>query len=240
VARVIPDWAVEPVVRVLAGAIDVDGGPTDEQLAVLRAFVSGYWGRTDLDVGTVVAIDPTSAGAAITDPAHRRRVRELMVMLELCRHPLSEAQVARVEEYAAALDDRAPDRRNGIDLPGVDPNSPALFVAHDMCHVIAGYEPTGQGEIALGAIQLAVADTDAHWLNCLGNLSVHEAGFLAAGSVVPKSGTLLRPGATDLVAEAFRRGAACTADFTTADHLAMVEVPLADVRDRFGIPPLDN
>jgi hypothetical protein len=310
VARVIPDSAVEPVVRVLAGAIDVDGGPTEEQLAVLRAFVSGYWGRTDLDAGTVAPIDPTSAGAAITDPAHRRRVRELMVMLELCRHPLSEAQVARVEEYAAALDDRAPDlalartlvtggaaaaaadyerfvqgrttdleevtlrdrsdwdepadeelatrlralhdlpagtlgyeyvefyRRNGIDLPGVDPNSPALFVAHDMCHVIAGYEPTGQGEIALGAIQLAVADSDAHWLNFLGNLSVHEAGFLAAGSVVPKSGTLLRPGATDLVAEAFRRGAACTADFTTADHLAMVEVPLADVRDRFGIPPL--
>ena len=66
-----------------------------------------------------------------------------------------------------------------------------------------------------------------------------KEGFPTAGSVVPKSGTLLRPGATDLVAEAFRRGAACTADFTTADHLAMVEVPLADVRDRFGIPTLD-
>ena len=36
---------VEPVTRSLLDAIDVDGGPTDEQLAVLRAFVTYLWTR---------------------------------------------------------------------------------------------------------------------------------------------------------------------------------------------------
>ena len=184
-----------------------------------------------------------------------------MVLLELCRHPLTEAQVDRVDEYAAALGESGPGlvvardlvrkgaaaaladyqryakdveldleeptlrgiypeidfesegeadpalaarlramhdlpagtlgyeyvefyRRNGLTLPGDDPNSPAVFVAHDMCHVIGGYEPTGQGEIALGAMQLSVTDSDAHWIGFLGNLGVHEAGFLGVFDLV--------------------------------------------------------
>jgi hypothetical protein len=128
-------------------------------------------------------------------------------------------------------------RRNGLQLPGDDPSSPAVFVSHDMCHVIGGYEPTGPGEIALGAMQLAVADNDEHWVQFLGNLGVHEAGYLGV-SAVPKQATLDRPGAAAMLADAFRRGEACTGDFTAADHLAMVELPLADVRARFGVPPL--
>src|SRR5262249_1587302 len=154
--------------------------------------------------------------AAVTDRAQRRRVRELMALLESCRHPLTETQVARVEAYAAALHEEGPDmvivrslledgaqhamadfqrffqdieddlaeptlaadyleyfeapkpelavrlrelhdlpegtlgyeyiefyRQHSLTLPGEDPNLPAVFVAHDMCHVIAGYGPTG-------------------------------------------------------------------------------------------------
>jgi hypothetical protein len=310
---VINDAMVETVARVLVGVIDVDGGPTDEQRAVLDAVVAGYWGRPDLDLSSLAPLEPSAASAAVTDPAHRRRVRELMVMLELCRHPLTDAQVTRVEEYAAALGESGPGlevaralvndgaaeatadyfrftgaaqsafeeptlrgfpsdegadlanaelaarlrqfhdlpdgslgyqyvefyRRNGIELPGDDPNQPAVFVAHDMCHVIAGYEPTGPGELALGAMQLAVDDSDAHWLAFLGNLAVHEAGFLSVGSLVAKEATLTRAGATDMLARALVRGAECTGDFTTADHLALAATPLAEVREQFGVPPLD-
>jgi hypothetical protein len=313
VARVIDDAMVEPVARVLRGVVDVDGGPTEEQLDVLDAVVRGYWGRSDLDVHVLAPLDAAGASEAITDPAHRRRVRELMVMLELCRHPLSDAQVARVDGYAAALgesgpglalartlvsegaasasadyfrflDGRQPEfeestlrgwpsgddagdanaelaarlqgfhdlpedtlgyhyvefyRRNGIELPGADPNQPAVFVSHDMCHVIAGYEPTGQGEIALGAMQLAINDSDVHWLSFLGNLAVHEAGFLSAGALAPKEATLTRAGATDMLGQALLRGSQCTGDFTTADHLALAATPLAAVREQFGVPPLD-
>lgn len=302
---------VEPVVRVLLGAIDVDGRATPEQRSVLAAIVSGYWGRGDLDLAALRPLDPGEAAAAITDAAQRRRVGELLVLLELCRHPLSEAQTERVDEYAAALGtsgagvalartlvragaqqavadyqryvkDAEPDlaerslrerypgdlpvpdhelaarlralhdlpeetlgyeyvefyRRNQLDLPGDDVYMPAVFVAHDMCHVIAGYEPTGQGEIALGAMQMAVADNDDHWIQFLGNLGVHEAGFLRTETLVPKAASLTREGATAMLAEAFRRGSECRDDFTATDHLALVELPLAEVRRRFGVPPL--
>ena len=293
----------------MLGACDVESGPTAEQRAVLTAIVSGYWGRSDLDLDALRPLDPAAAAASITGAAHRRRARELLVLLELCRHPLSEAQVERVDEYAAALGESgpglelartlvregaaraladyqrytdevmpdlaerslrggdlahdAPDpelaarlralhdlpvgtlgyeyvefyRRNGLRLPGDDPHMPAVFVSHDMCHVIGGYEPTGQGEIALGAMQLAVTDTDAHWIGFLGDLGVHEAGYLNQGALVAKSASLTRAGATEMLGEAFRRGSLCTGDFTTADHLALVELPISDVRDRFGVPP---
>ena len=246
--RVVHDEAVEPVVRVLLGAMDVDGGATDEQRAVLDALTSGLWSDHPLDPRALAPIEPDDAGAAIPRREDRQRALELLILFELCRHPVSPAQVSRTEAYAAAIDVSGHGltlgyeyvefyRRNELTLPGDDPSSPAVFVSHDMCHVIGGYEPTGPGEIALGAMQLAVADNDAHWIQFLGNLGVHEAGYLAQ-HVVPKQATLARPGAAAMLAEAFRRGEACTGDFTAADHLAMVELPLADVRARFGVPPI--
>ena len=68
-----------------------------------------------------------------------------------------------------------------------------------------------------------------------------ETGSLegeASEQVVPKQATLARPGAAATLADAIRRGEQCTGDFTTADHLAMVERDLADVREQFGVPPL--
>lgn len=62
-------------------------------------------------------------------------------------------------------------RRNGLGLPGDDAHIPLTFVSHDMCHVIGGYELVGVDEIALGGMQLAVSDTDVHWLQLLGNLA---------------------------------------------------------------------
>jgi hypothetical protein len=307
--RIVTDEMVEPVTRVLLGAIDTGDGGTDEQRAVLGTLVAGYWERPDLDVGALSALEPEDAAASVTEPAHRRRVRELMVLLESCRHPLTEEQVARVEAYADALHEEGPGmtivrslvrdgakqamadfqrfvddiesqlaepslageylgyfdtpkpelaarlramhdlpegtlryeyvefyRRNDLTLPGDDPNMPAVFVAHDMCHVIAGYEPTGPEEIALGAMQLGVVDSDAHWVQFLGNLAIHEAGYFNDESFVGKTATLQREGAAVLLAEALRRGSQCTGDFTSADHLALAATPLAEVRERYGVP----
>jgi len=309
VARIIEDALVEPVARLLLGVADVDGGPTDEQLGVLRAIVAGCGGRTDIDVASLAPLAPDAAADLIRAPAARRRSRELMVLLELCRHPLTDAQVARVDEYAAALGESGPGlemardlvrsgaetaqadffrfygsraddvaepslrdryrgdlagpdpelgdrlralhdlpagtlghayvefyRRSGITLPGDDPHNPAIFVGHDMCHVIAGYEPVGVDEIALGAMQLTLTDNDTHWMQFLGNLAVHEAGFLGTADIVPKQATLARPGATDTLAHAMWRGSRCTGDFTSADHLARADRPLEDIRAEFGVP----
>ena len=128
--------------------------------------------------------------------------------------------------------------RNHFTYPGDDPMMPAVFVAHDMTHVIAGYEPTGPGEIALGAFQIAMNDSDAHWIAFLGSLAIHEAGWYTQDAFVGKTSTLARPGAIDTLTEAFARGSQCTGDFTAIDHLAMAATPLAELRDRYGVPPV--
>src|SRR3954469_24649283 len=263
-SRIIDDELVEPVVRTLLGVIDVEDGPTDEQLAVLRALVHGLWERPDLDLDSMEPFAADQAAYAIQPEDQRSRLRELMVLLELCRHPASEKQIQRADEYAAAMHQRgpglqiartlvrkgadaamadymrfyedpdasilepsmrdeygtsdldAPDvqlgehlramhdlpdgtlgwayiefyRRHGFTLPGDDPSMPAVMVAHDMCHVIAGYEPVAEGEIALGAMQLALADTHAHWVGFLGNLAVHEAAIINKEGFVGKTATL--------------------------------------------------
>jgi hypothetical protein len=256
----------------------------------------------------MTTLSPEEAASVITDRADRHLSMELMVTLELCRHPESTAQIGRVETYARALGVNGPEleifriwidegtkratedydrfygeklptlsepslrnqyltleepdlqlaeqlevlhdlpentlgyayiefyRRNGITVPGRDVHTPAHYVSHDMNHVISGYEPTGPGEIALGAFTLAMNDNDANWMQFITNLAIHEAGMIQHGEIVPKASTLLRPGATDLLGEALWRGSQCTADFSQTDHLVMADWLLDDVRAHFGVP----
>jgi hypothetical protein len=308
-ALMVEPGLVEPAAAALLGAIDVDDGPTDEQLSVLRAIVSHLWERPDLDPAMMTPSSPVATAEVITEPRTRRRLREVMVTLEFCRHPQSAAQVARVEQYAAALGTGGPEleiardwvdqgvaramadferfyaqkletlsepslrsdylrieepdlelaarlralhdlppgtlgrsyvdfyARNGLTLPGADTHTPAHYVSHDMNHVIAGYEPTGPGEIALGAFTLAMNDNDANWIQFIANLAIHEAGLVQHGAIMPKNSTLTRPGATELLGEALWRGGQCHTDFSQTDHLGMADWTLADVRAHFGVPP---
>jgi len=87
----------------LLGAIDVDGGPTDEQLAVLRAFVTHLWRRPDLDVDTLAPLGAHELAARLPGDETRLRFCEMVMTLELCRHPQSAAQVSCAEQCAAAL-----------------------------------------------------------------------------------------------------------------------------------------
>lgn len=145
-------------------------------------------------------------------------------------------------------------RRNDFQLPHPGTPAPAYYVSHDMGHVIAGYEPTGPGEIALGAFKLAASPTDANWMASMVNVLIHEVGLFRHGSdeqFVPfggppypgsgdQFGAMSLPGAGDLIAEAFDRGAACSGDINAADHLAHAELPIRDVRRQFGVRPLSR
>jgi hypothetical protein len=297
---------VEPFVSGLLGGIDVDGGPTDEQLLVLDALVRHLWHRDDL-VGHVDPLGPAEVAAALADPVARRRFHEVLLTLEVCRHPMTPAQVDRVEEYAAALEFEGPDlrmlrdladhgveaaaadfsrflegnlagrhepslrtvpvtvvpepelaarmqglvdlpegtvgrglvdfyRRAGLTLPGVEGSAMNhWFVAHDTTHVIAGIEPTGPGEIALSAFQMAMDDNEVNRGALLASLVVHEAGFAGSESSMAEMGTLADPAAAELLGQEMERGAGCVADFSLADHMAMFERPLAEVREEFGV-----
>jgi len=126
-------------------------------------------------------------------------------------------------------------KENGFALPGEAPGVPAFFVAHDMCHLIAGCGPTAQEEIALGAFLLGAKEDDDHWAYLLGVLAIMEYGSFAPPSFEAKIGTLARPGATDLVFDALMRGLNCYVDLLAVDHLAMAHLPIADIRQRFNI-----
>lgn len=99
----LPVDLVEPVVGGLLGGIDVDGGPTDEQLKVLGAIITHVWQRADLDLSAVTRLDAQSIADLLVTDDHRTVFHELHVTLETCRHPQAAAQVAAVQEYADAL-----------------------------------------------------------------------------------------------------------------------------------------
>lgn len=304
---------VEPMVAALLGAIDVNGGPTDEQLGVLEAVTSHLWERPELDLSSMRTLSPEAAARQIANPIERRTFHEILVALEACRHPLTVEQLERAEQYGRALsvtgaevtmfrdlvqagteraaadfarflDTTMPLRfeptlrdlpvsatepeqelidllfalrelpegtlgreffdfhaRNGLPVPGVEGSTlNHFYVAHDMTHVIAGIGTTAAAEVALSAFQMAMDDNDANVAALLSSLIVHEVGFGQAGKVASETHTLADSGAAALLASELARGSRCTADFSVIDHLAIAEVPIAEVRAQFGVqPPTD-
>ena len=91
------------VVAGLLGGIDVDGGASDEQLSVLRSIASHLLGRSDLGLDDVTPAGPEEAAGSLVRPEGRLRFCEILMTLELCRHPQSAQQVTRVEEYVSAM-----------------------------------------------------------------------------------------------------------------------------------------
>ena len=93
--RLVPPESVEPVVRGLVGAVDVDGGPTDVQMAVLRAVTTHLWGRPDLDPAALEPLGPDELAGAVPDAGARRRFHTVLFTIEQCRHPLTDTQIGR-------------------------------------------------------------------------------------------------------------------------------------------------
>lgn len=128
--------------------------------------------------------------------------------------------------------------RHGLGLPGAAAHSMNhFFVSHDMTHVIAGLEPTAAGEIALSAFQMAMDDNPVNTGALLCSLVVHEAGLGSSPTFGSEERVLAEPGAARLLGEELARGARCTGDASAADHFALAPLPLAEVRERFGVGP---
>ena len=311
--RLVSPELVEPMVRGLVGVIDVEDGPAVEQLDVLRSITAHLWRRPDLDPAQLASISPAETGALLTTEGARRRFAEVMFTLEMCRHPLTDAQVTRCESYSAVLGsspeevsifrtaidegiakakgdfDRyfsefAPKRseityrdravqaprldpelrdvverfrelpegtlgrsltefynRYGLPIPGTEiTHNTYLYFDHDMIHIISGIAPTGAGEIALGAFQMAMDDNSVNTFAFFSPLVVHEAALGSIDDIVETAHTLSRPGAAELLGQEFERGSLTTGDFAFVDHIALAELPLAEVRERFGVVPPVN
>jgi hypothetical protein len=298
----ISEAAVEPVVGALMGAASVDDGPTGEQRAIIETLVVGCWGR-DKALLDQSPLSPLEVGQQVNDDADRRRLRELLVMVEFCGHPMTEGRLASTEAYAKAVSQDGPGlfiardlvresadqtyqdylrlyglpsdtvpnaepsqgpdplrerlerydslphttlgwvfldfhRRHGFALPESSSPTGQTFLRHDTTHVIAGYEPTGEGEIALGALMLSAADTDLNWLGFLGNLLVHEVGHIVPGYEQARSAVLDHDLGRSMLAEGFHRGSTTKPAIASVDLLRMAEWELDDVRREFSVPPL--
>ncbi|NCY15862.1 MAG: hypothetical protein EBX39_03670 [Actinobacteria bacterium] len=301
---------VEPAARLLASAIDTGDGGTAEQRRVLDLVVHNIWHRPDIDISALAPMSVEEAEIFRSDEVVHRRLRMFLVLLELCRHPLTAEQVARVDAYAAAIGEyedaglaMARDlvgrsreeaaqhfflawsssmtklseavlverfeqigavdpelatmlRKMGelprgtlgreyvefymeykFQFPGDGVSNPAFFVAHDMTHLIAGFGPSAPEEVALSAMQLAMNDSDEHWMLFLTSMAAFEIG-ISSGTTdfQAKDGILLREGAAELIHEGFERGTRCTGDFSIADHLSMAHLPIAQIREMFSVP----
>lgn len=237
------DWAQLATVQGFADALDLEG----PELESIRRLASESVAAATYDFVRVYdeylpALSEQQllddSGASSTDPELWERLDALAVMP---RGTLGWAY-------------RQFHERNDFDLPHPGTPEPAYYVSHDMGHVIAGYEPTGPGEIALGAFKLAASPTDANWMASMVNVLIHEVGLFKHGSeeqFVPfggapypgpgdQFGAMSMPGASELIAEAYDRGAACSGDINAVDHLAMAHLPLRDVREHFGVRPLSH
>ena len=285
------------IARGLLGAASVGDGPTPEQIGLIQNLLHGYLG-VDLDVASLTPLDPAALAAAV-DEADRSRVVDLLIVVELCRHPANPVQADRVEEYARALGvdesllvvgrdaltatraevmaDWGRFREASILEPGVTEADPALgarlralgtcpdgslgrayfefldrwhlafpgepgggdagLVAHDFSHVLAGYDADAPGELALQAMLTSATDFEHHFSGLVASLSLYEVGMFDILEITPTVAALDRPGAAALLAEAFARGAQCTADFSLVDHLARANDPLEIVRADCGIRP---
>jgi hypothetical protein len=308
VPRLVAATDVDTVVRGLVGVVDVDGGPSDEQLRVLDAVVVHLFERDDIELEHIVPLGPEETATRLADAAARRRFGELMFTLEACRHPLSRTQVESCERYAAALgsspeevhvlrvaiDDgvahaaadfdrffsgmvearseprfRARDAEpphldpelvaivnelhrlpegtlgwcladfyatHGFAVPGseITPNT-YLYFDHDNIHVISGVAPTGAGEIALGGFQMCMDDNPASTFAFFSPLVLHETGITAIDDIVATGSTLSRPDAAELLGSEMARGSRTTGDFAWIDHLELAPLPLAEIREHFGV-----
>jgi hypothetical protein len=289
------------IARGLIGAAQVGEGPTPEQCHVVQGLLDGYLG-VDADAATLAPLSPEELAAAV-DEGDAKRVVDLFVVIEYCRHGDrhgdGDAQADRAEEYARALgvdepflrvardalqanlelvmadwsrySDQLPvepeapvadaalvERLRGLadcapgtlgrgfsdfydrwqlPFPGEDGGGSATLVPHDFSHVLAGYEPDPPSEIALQAMLTSATGFEHHFSGLVASLSLFESGTFDINDLTPKVGALDRPGATAELGEAFRRGASCTCDFSSLDHLALVDEPLDAVRRECGIVP---
>jgi hypothetical protein len=91
------------VVAGLRHLIAVEGGPTPQQQKLLQTLALHVLQVSPDAFDQDSPLLPQQLAARVTTTGDRRRFLQLAFMLELCRHPRSEAQLQRLEAFAAAL-----------------------------------------------------------------------------------------------------------------------------------------
>jgi hypothetical protein len=128
--------------------------------------------------------------------------------------------------------------RWGFEYPNVADPQELTLIAHDFSHVLSGYRPNDAvEEVALSAMMVSATNGESHFSSLTASMALYEVGLFDALDITPTMGVLARAGSPEIFADALRRGASCTADFSTLDHFALADEPLETLRSQLGIPP---
>jgi hypothetical protein len=97
-----PDTA-KVMARGLCNLVNVDGGATNEQLRILSILFVHLFGLKATTLDFRNTLEASELAAVMTEAAERRRFMQLATILELCRHPKSDNQLRKLEDYGDAL-----------------------------------------------------------------------------------------------------------------------------------------
>jgi tellurite resistance protein len=119
-------------------------------------------------------------------------------------------------------------------FPGESCGLPERMVFHDFSHVLSGYDTDPEGEIQQGAFQAGFIHEDGLMFLLFVILNFHLEIEIA-----PVANARVRLFEISLLMQALQRGAACKVDLSKNwNFWEVVEVPVRDLRDRYGIPYL--
>jgi len=119
-------------------------------------------------------------------------------------------------------------------FPGEPHGLPERMVFHDFGHVLSGYDTDAEGEVQQGAFQAGFTRTDGFSFLIFVIVQFHM-GLKVTPIAAPRTGLF----DVRKVIRAVERGSACRDDLSARwDHWAWVELPLEEVRERLGVPPL--
>ena len=131
-------------------------------------------------------------------------------------------------------------RARGFVYPGLPGSAPPLLAQHDWVHVLADYGTTVEAELEVFAFIARSNDDPAGFSLLAMVVSLFETGYLRSGAGLFEysPGHLSRQGVAVRVADAMRRGALCPGsnDFLRVDWFALADLPVDEVRRRFGVP----
>lgn len=126
-------------------------------------------------------------------------------------------------------------------FPGEPGSAPPLLAQHDWVHVIADYGSVVESELEVFAFIARAGDNPEAFALLAMVINLFQTGHLqgAAGIFQADPGHLSRDGMPARLADALRRGALChgSVDFLATDFFSMAEMPVGEVRDRFGVVP---